>query len=691
MTSTRASKRTRNETTVAGPPSPGDVDSEPQAKRRVPNPGDDSSQHPSTQTASEDPLPRRYATRPSTREARPGVKAGLAKRLKSDIQAKAAEKRRDENEKQEKKEKRKQEKAARESEGAKKAAALQDERAQRELEEMEEMERSPVSDEEIARAANRQDSIDPDALDESSVTSNSDDEDKEPASKKFVYTERTGRNAVAQPEDDEELDVQEVAPPAKKRTESERRAQRVTGIRGQIASQRALPLATKLTRGETGGAPSARETPSLTPKPKAKGLQGDAFTADYRQRSRSTPGTPAAAAQATQHIRANLTFLDNAPASRHLLMGQNDWLATTFNFIDSPSGSSASFSAPIQLQPEQSPLSDEEIAGLDDEDAVTPMPKRAQKQRMRPVHGQAKNTMVRVLPDTLIKGDEAVDTPTKPSRAPRKQVPLAKSRAFNSLPDWIHDTVGSVIIPSFIKYYGSCDDPWDIDGKSGNEFTSVLNALLKRLHPGHENTITKTDKTWRYIRQGIYDWRSNLVKQAMRLVAKAADKKGTPSAIKEWATDALAKGGEATYRHPNTEIPSAARGALQTQLFIQLLAAHYDATEGAIIETSYPVGALTLASVAIRRAYTAWKTGRFVAQEDFKEGKYGQGTKQVRDGAVAGLIKMPHRFDELVTTALAQLPSYRRAEAEATQEAEDDAEAYAAVDPPTSPPHADQY
>lgn len=181
--------------------------------------------------------------------------------------------------------------------------------------------------------------------------------------------------------------------------------------------------------------------------------------------------------------------------------------------------------------------------------------------------------MVGILPNSLIEGDQVVDSPKKHARASRKQVSLARSRAFMALPPWIQPTIISIIVPSLIKFYGSRDEPWNIDGPSSNIFANLFNALLARLHPGHENTISKSDKVWRYVshppchrlaysdplelvqcRQSIYDWRSNFAKLAVQLVGKAAKAQGTSAAIKIWAEGALAKGGEATYSQPNLRV-----------------------------------------------------------------------------------------------------------------------------------------
>ncbi len=85
-------------------------------------------------------------------------------------------------------------------------------------------------------------------------------------------------------------------------------------------------------------------------------------------------------------------------------------------------------------------------------------------------------------------------------------------------------------------------------------------------------------------------------------------------------------------------------------------------------------------------------TGTFIAPSDeFSEDKYGLATKKVRAGSVQGLLDNNHRFDILVATAVSQVPSFKAAQAGVASRADEDDDAYNAVDPPTSPPRPEQY
>ncbi|PIL28277.1 hypothetical protein GSI_09565 [Ganoderma sinense ZZ0214-1] len=234
------------------------------------------------------------------------------------------------------------------------------------------------------------------------------------------------------------------------------------------------------------------------------------------------------------------------------------------------------------------------------------------------------------------------------------------------------------------------ENPWDLDGETRVEFGKKLNGLLTKLHPNRApHDVKPGDKLWRFTRQQVYDWRSNFGKLAIKVtkaeVKQRADEHGKAYAA-AWVANTLAKGGEATYSVPNIEEPSEARGALQTSYHIRLLTFHYEEADGSIIKTSYPIGALSLAVVAIRRAFRACLTGVYIPiKTEFSGDEVGQQTQLARKGTVAGLEATPHRFDALVSVARSQVPSFLQAQALRVQETSDDADAFAAVDPPSSP------
>lgn len=106
--------------------------------------------------------------------------------------------------------------------------------------------------------------------------------------------------------------------------------------------------------------------------------------------------------------------------------------------------------------------------------------------------------MVAVIPNMLIVGDQA-SLPPKKTRASKKPVDAVISRALLALPEWVQDTVISVVIPSIVKFYGARDFPWDLGGKSNTDYANILNAILRHLHPDRQHDLRPSDKLWRFV------------------------------------------------------------------------------------------------------------------------------------------------------------------------------------------------
>lgn len=104
---------------------------------------------------------------------------------------------------------------------------------------------------------------------------------------------------------------------------------------------------------------------------------------------------------------------------------------------------------------------------------------------------------------------------------------------------------------------------------------------------------------------------------------KQATNKQAPADIARWAINARTKGGEALYSQPNVIVScdtsdlfmvvrntqlhcvkdhTQARGALQSPYIVQLMTYHFESIEGAVIDAGPPVGALSLAVVAVSHA-----------------------------------------------------------------------------------------
>ncbi|KAI0348874.1 hypothetical protein OH77DRAFT_1515137 [Trametes cingulata] len=200
--------------------------------------------------------------------------------------------------------------------------------------------------------------------------------------------------------------------------------------------------------------------------------------------------------------------------------------------------------------------------------------------------------------------------------------------------------------------------------------------------------------------------RKGFQKTAIKLVAAARNARvaqgDTHTEIALWVSDALAKGGAATYAYPNVQVhasysvggvllslaqsPDQARGALQSSYIVKLLAYHLHASEGAVLRESYPVSALALSVVALRRAFKMFKTGVFVEMdEEFGEKTVGQATAQARKGTVQKLCAHHGRVTALIEKAWLHVPEDEQVTAAKAVE-DHDMDAFEAFDPSSSPP-----
>ncbi|KAI1786593.1 hypothetical protein LXA43DRAFT_1099061 [Ganoderma leucocontextum] len=478
-------------------------------------------------------------------------------------------------------------------------------------------------------------------------------------------------------------------------TAAEKRKARVTAVRGSIAAERE-------TSGSTNALPTKRPTATgpKTPAKKTKlSTSTDAFNADYRRRIREGIKTPTVQSPraSSPAVQATLTILDDASdglGAAPRRGGSTKAMHKVFPWdspIPDPAPSTSKSSAPAI---NDQPLFDEEIGGFRDVDVSTT--RTSVTARKTPT---TKN-IVGIVPDAIVVGDEVAQPPKK-ARAPRSQVSSTVSRALHTIPSWIQAAILTTVVPSLIKHYGARDDPWDLDGPRGmDHFSTVFHAILRAVHPDREHNVRPGDSLWRF----VYDWRSNFGKIAIKTVKDEVDsyrkEYGTDAAI-TWVTNALARGGAATYSNPNLQDPKAARGALQTSYHIKLMAFHIQETEGSLLKNSYkiglvvydatyPVGALALAAVAIRRAFQACKSGSFVAPTtEFSADKCSGDTRKARDGSVAGLRTRTDRFDALLDAAMESVPSLNKAQATTLQHAEEDDSAFDAMDPSSSPVHSD--
>ncbi|KAI0362818.1 hypothetical protein OH77DRAFT_1585142 [Trametes cingulata] len=512
-------------------------------------------------------------------------------------------------------------------------------------------------------------------------------------------------------------------PPAqaakKSMTAAEKKQKRVQEVRGGITAWRETPPSTVPAKRVAD-----KRVPAQSQAKKSK-QAADAFTPDYRKamRERAVAASSRDAGDEGHDSGDELSFIGASPPPRphpqpksaptlplsngaipsraslptegsHVLTGVNTaHRGTPTRAVPaSDSDDDVDDSIYARRQAERhptplsgfAPLSDEEIGGLDDIDVHSRRPSKQPTGASRP------NPMVAVIPNAAIDGD-TVKPPSKRPRTPKNQVPPEMSRGVMGLPDWVQPTMLTKIVPSLVKHYGAQDDPWDLDHASRTHFLTVLGSIVRRVHPDQQLELTRSHKIYTFARQKVYEWRKGFQKTAIKLVAAARNARvaqgETHREIAQWVSDALANGGEATYAYPNVQSPDEARGALQSAYIVKLLAYHLHATEGAVLRESYPVSALALSIVALRRAFKMFKTGVFVEMdEEFGEKTVGQATAQARKGTVEKLCERPGRVAGLIEKAWLYVPEDEQVAAAKAVE-DDDIDAFEAFDPSSSPTH----
>ena len=126
-----------------------------------------------------------------------------------------------------------------------------------------------------------------------------------------------------------------------------------------------------------------------------------------------------------------------------------------------------------------------------------------------------------------------------------------------------------------IKYYGTQENPWDLDQASGAHYLELLRSVLKASYPNRDVTLGRSDKIYKFVstllssssverpltlilqvRQRVYDWRKSFQILAIKLVQREINERNltTRAAIGQFAMDARAPGGEALYDTPNVKV-----------------------------------------------------------------------------------------------------------------------------------------
>ncbi|OJT08351.1 hypothetical protein TRAPUB_751 [Trametes pubescens] len=241
-------------------------------------------------------------------------------------------------------------------------------------------------------------------------------------------------------------------------------------------------------------------------------------------------------------------------------------------------------------------------------------------------------------------------------------------KAYDALPSWVKPEIKTTIIPSVLEYIGVQDNPWTLDTEDYT-FRDLLQMLFDGVFPQHQYDLeVDVDSVYGWCKQQAYDWRHNFQKHAntavqherdARLADEAlSDAERSAHGIRIWLTQATTTGGEAMWGEPDIRTPRNARKQLHSKYILQVLADHLQGTVGSIMQNDqYPVGALALAITAVQRAFEWYLHDhpKGIKQEPFSVRNIGGLTAHWRNTAVADLLKMPHRFEQLLESATSQI------------------------------------
>jgi hypothetical protein len=67
------------------------------------------------------------------------------------------------------------------------------------------------------------------------------------------------------------------------------------------------------------------------------------------------------------------------------------------------------------------------------------------------------------------------------TRKPRSARDKGKSRSVAHLDSDLKTLVLERVVPSLIDYYGTCTNPWSLDGENGSEFDTVMTNIMQHL------------------------------------------------------------------------------------------------------------------------------------------------------------------------------------------------------------------
>ncbi|KAI1783346.1 hypothetical protein LXA43DRAFT_1102646 [Ganoderma leucocontextum] len=322
------------------------------------------------------------------------------------------------------------------------------------------------------------------------------------------------------------------------------------------------------------------------------------------------------------------------------------------------------------LQPPEPPSENEdEIGGLDDDDVAV-----SRESVTRGTIGRSFQSLkvTYVQPQPLAKA--------KAKRTPKANMDPTQSLSAELLPEWIRDTFKTILMPTLLDHYGAARDPWTLEAKTltwskrsakpepttnaekPRYLIDVLQEMVDSLYPREFQKLEQTDLLIRVARQRILNWRRAFYERATKVVKagyqefKLKHPKATKADIKTWAIKAVDPDTGLAFWEtlPTCEDPMA-HGNLQSVYVLTTFAPHINAVADSHFEDHQPpISALSLALAAVDFAFSAYRTGEYVAPKDkFDQEGVGKISDWYLKDAVLPALKKSDRGGLYMLTALA--------------------------------------
>ncbi|KAI6025354.1 hypothetical protein BKA83DRAFT_4492103 [Pisolithus microcarpus] len=247
---------------------------------------------------------------------------------------------------------------------------------------------------------------------------------------------------------------------------------------------------------------------------------------------------------------------------------------------------------------------------------------------------------------------------SEPCRKPRQKAHKFRNEDLPGLPYTMvpfHD----IILPRWIFYYSSLDSPWKL---ANPLHVAYVQKIWAKTFPNIKCTVAlRNDPIFALVKQRTYDWRSELATRALKAVEaffdryEEVDTTEARAAYVAWAVPEVTEIVDAHGRvkpvapslfpymwervdeGPDGPIP---KGAFQHDCILDTFAFYLESTS--VIKPSarenparFPRCALTLATIAVERAFRAWSTGQYVplpkVQQRFSQALWGYATNEVME------------------------------------------------------------